>query len=137
MGACVSYAIDFNEDSRVASLRRHLDRFREVRSLFAADYYPLTPWTTDPSKWLAFQFHDPDQGKGIVQIFRGAGDSEARLDVYPSGLEPDRRYAVRDWDQEAVEERTGRALSESGLPCRSDGRSNVAFVFEYEEVPSR
>ena len=59
MGACASYAIKFRDPAEVEMLRAHLDRYLPVRGLYAADYYPLTPWSTAPEQWLAFQFNDP------------------------------------------------------------------------------
>ncbi len=39
------------------------------RQDFNADYYSLTDWSDDPKQCLAFQFHDPASGEGIVQAF--------------------------------------------------------------------
>jgi alpha-galactosidase len=37
---------------------------------YYGDFYPLTPWTRDNSVWIAWQFDRPEQGEGIVQVFR-------------------------------------------------------------------
>ncbi len=37
---------------------------------FYGDYYPLTPYNRDDTQWIAWQFHRPDLGTGLVQAFR-------------------------------------------------------------------
>jgi alpha-galactosidase len=132
MGACSAFAIDFRAPAAVQALRTHLDRFLRTRRLYAADFHPLTPWSIDPRQWLAFQFHDPIRGEGIVQAF--CGDTAARLElrVRLRGLVPGRRYALSNWD--APESRPvlkGAALAEPGLLLRAT-RTNDAIVVEYQ-----
>ena len=99
MGACASFAINFRDPQAVAALRRHLDHFLKVRRLFTADYYPLTEWNDDPTKWLAFQFHDPEKQEGLVQAFCRGDAAQRTIRLQLKGLEPDRHYTVTDWDQ--------------------------------------
>ena len=40
-------------------------------AVYRQDFNPLTEWSDDPAKWLAFQFHDCATGEGIVQAFCG------------------------------------------------------------------
>jgi len=98
MGSCASFAINFRDATAVAALGRHLVHYLKARHLFAEDYYPLTPWSLDPARLLAFQFHDPASSDGIVQVFCGsvANDRGARLRL--RGLDPTTRYTVVNWD---------------------------------------
>lgn len=142
MGACASFAINYRDPSAVEQLRRHLARYLPIRALYAEDYYPLTPWSTDPARWLAFQFHNPKTGEGIVQAFRGAaspgapGVEEIRLHL--RGLEPERLYRLEDWDAEGEgAKQAGAALAEPGLLVKAPaGGPAAAVVIHYRpEAP--
>ncbi|MFV2066095.1 MAG: alpha-galactosidase [Pirellulales bacterium] len=131
MGACGSFPVNFHDTAAVAALRRHLDRYLKVRSLFAADFYPLTDWSDDPATWLAFQFHDPVKGEGIVQAFCGAGASPRGLALQLQGLDPHKQYTITDWDNPAApRKRSGHELSDAGVEVRVH-HANQAVVLHY------
>jgi hypothetical protein len=98
MGSCASFAINFRGSAAVETLRRHLVRYRKVRPLFTKDYYPLTPWTADAARLLAFQFHDPASGEGLVQIFPGTAATQRSGRLRLRGLDPAATYMFTDWD---------------------------------------
>jgi alpha-galactosidase len=131
MGACASYAASFRDAGAVTALRAHLARYLKVRPLFAADFHPLTEWSEDPTEWLAFQFHDPATGEGVVQAFHGANPTQARRTLKLRGLAAEKLYAVTDWDAagEAVS-RSGEELANGGIEVRA-AAANGAFVYQY------
>jgi alpha-galactosidase len=134
MGACGAFAIKFRNGEEVATLRRHLARYLKVRHLFTADYYPLTPWSLDPAQWLAFQFHDPSSGEGLVQAFCARATERPGLRLKLRGLEPDRRYAVADWDDPGDPVAVpGKELLEQGLQVFAR-RDKEAAVFQYSAL---
>jgi len=130
MGACASYAIHFRDPAAIEALRAHLERYLKVRPLYAADYYPLTPWSTDRAAWLAWQFNDTESGRGIVQAF--CGDTQGREDftVRLRGLDAEAYYVIANWDRPETLHMTGKDLMESGLPLRAT-RADAAIVIEY------
>jgi alpha-galactosidase len=131
MGGCASFALNFRDPTAVAALRQHLLRYIKVRSLFMKDYYPLTPWSLDPARLLAFQFHDPASGGGVVQVFRGSGASDEVARLKLRGLEPAARYVVTSWDSPAEGRSfTGGLLMSEGLPVTIP-RDGAALVFQY------
>jgi alpha-galactosidase len=135
MGACGSFPINFRNDNAVTALRQHLDRYLKVRPLFAADYYPLTTWSLDPKQWLAFQFHDPAKGEGIIQAFCGGTVTERVHTLKPRGLDPARIYRVTDWDKPSqTTKRTGADILQQGLELTAS-EGNQAFVIEYQLEP--
>jgi hypothetical protein len=83
--------------------------------LFAADFHPLTDWSDDPTQWIACQYHDPVLHEGIVQAFRAAGQPVSpRLSL--KGIESDREYRVRNWDEPDKESiMSGRDFIQYGM----------------------
>jgi alpha-galactosidase len=131
MGSCASFAIDFRDPAAVTALRQHLLRYLKVRSLFTKDYYPLTPWSLDPARLLAFQFHDPASGGGIVQVFCGSGATNEVIRLRLRGLKSTERYAVLNWDSpKQTSSFTGVQLRSEGLPVIVP-RDRTALVLQY------
>ncbi|MCC7377425.1 MAG: alpha-galactosidase [Verrucomicrobiales bacterium] len=134
MGACASFAINYRDPAAVAALRRHLDRYGAIRDLFTRDFYPLTPWTENTGEVLAFQFHDPVSGRGVVQVFRGPTLEPMSLRVKLRGLSSGSKFRVFDWDQPGKSsEYLGSRLTEQGLPV-TFGTESSALVSTYEVV---
>jgi alpha-galactosidase len=97
-------------------LRRLVNNWRQYADNYLGDYYPLTPYSLTPDSWMAWQFDQPEKGKGMVQVFRRAKSiyESARLKL--QGLEPGARYTVRNLEEPAAErEWAGRELMEKGL----------------------
>jgi alpha-galactosidase len=131
MGSCATFAINFRDPAAVEALRKHLVRYLKVRPLFTKDYYPLTPWSVAPAQLLAFQFHDPMSGEGIVQIFRGPKSTGQSAQLKLRGLKPTAHYTVTDWDSPgSAATFTGAELMKRGLLVRT-GRGQEALVFQY------
>ena len=131
MGACASYAANYRDAAVASALKAHLARYLKVRPLFAADFHPLTEWSDDPKQWLAFQFHDPTTGEGIVQAFRGPNPSQPNCTLKLRGLDPEKQYTVTDWDKaDEPSNRSGAGLANAGIEIRASG-ANGAFVFHY------
>lgn len=137
MGACGTFPLDFRDQVAVPRLRRHLGRYVKVRSLFLADFYPLTSWTDDSAQWIAFQFNDPAKQEGLVQAFCGKVARERACVVKLRGLEPGRTYCVHDWDSPGnVNRIAGADLLARGLEIRAHS-GDYAGVFQYQAEPVR
>ena len=134
MGTCASYALNFRDPQATAALARHLERYLAIRPLFAADFYPLTEWSDDPSKWLAFQFHDPEKGEGIIQAFCSGAGTRDDCRVKLHGLDPATECVVTDWDHPETPHRvSGSTLMDGGLDVGGPGCKD-AVVFQYLKV---
>lgn len=135
MGACASFAANYRDPATVTALRRHLDRYLAVRPLFTADFYPLTDWSDDPTKWLAIQFDDRATGHGLVQAFCGPQTESRTYTVKLQGLSPSGKYKIQDWDNSGAQsEFTGEALCTAGIEVRAPDNANGAIVLEYELI---
>jgi len=134
MGSCASFAINYRDPVAVESLRAFLNRYRSVRHLFQADFYPLTPWGTDPDRWLAFQYHSPEANEGILQAFRGGNGVGEGTTLQLTGLLPDDRYRVVDWDTPDTEDvLSGKQLMDVGIEIAATA-GNRAVVVHYQKI---
>ena len=116
-----------------ATLRRLVGQWRQISPYYYGDYYPLTPYTQDETAWIAWQFDSPDQGEGVVQAFRRAGSFYEAARLKLRGLSPDATYEVRNLDEPAPVELSGRELLESGLLV-SLSNQPAAAVITYRNV---
>ena len=82
---------------------------------FSGDYYPLTPYTLSEKDWIAWQFHRPEPGQGMLQAFRRGQSQESSQRLKLGGLEAETVYEIRDLDREVTGRSRGRALMEPGL----------------------
>jgi hypothetical protein len=79
------------------------------------DYYPLTPGGPSEADWIAWQFHRPDLGEGMVQVFRRKDSPFETARFRLRGLEPEADYEVTDLDRpDEHTTMTGRELMETG-----------------------
>jgi alpha-galactosidase len=93
------------------------------RQYWLGDYYPLTRWTLDADRWMAWQLHRADLDAGIGLAFRHKECPYPVLQVEWRSLKPGQKYRVQFIDdQHHVVNRnlTGRELSalELRLPAR-------------------
>jgi alpha-galactosidase len=95
--------------------RKLVDEWRQVAGCMLGDYYPLTPYSLDSDRWIAWQFDRPEQSDGMIQAFRRAESVYESIRVKLRGLEPDAVYIVKNLDEESATEISGRELMDKGL----------------------
>lgn len=133
MGANMSFAFDYYADKATfwPELNKRLRTYLTVRAMFAGDYYPLTPYSTEKTAWMAWQFHRPDLGAGLIQAFRRAESPASSTQLSLRGLTPDARYRVVDLDAGELTVAKGSELAEPGLRVTSPSRP-AALLITYE-----
>jgi alpha-galactosidase len=92
-GLCMGWiadAPDFDAKRGAALLKS----YRELRHLLIGAWYPLTPYTRDPARWIASQFHRPDLNEGMVLAFRHAKSPDESIVLRLHGLEPSAQYEI-------------------------------------------
>ena len=117
MGSCATYALNFysSHDAFWEPLAKLIQEQRAVRDFFAGDFYPLTAYTTNHQDLIAWQFHRPDLGKGLVQVFRRPKCSDGTAQFRLRGLNPETRYLVTDLSLNRTNEFTGMELQGKGV----------------------
>jgi len=117
--------------------RRLLRQWKQdIAPDYFGDFHPLTPYSTANDIWLAWQFHRPEAGQGVVQAFRRANSfyESARFKLH--GLDPQARYQVTDLDRAgARQEVAGRELMEKGLLVLAPNQP-AAVVVTYSRMAS-
>jgi hypothetical protein len=121
------------DDVDWALYRRLLSQWRQVADCFVGDYYPLTGWGLAEEAWIGWQFDLPEQGRGMVQVFRRTQSPFIAAAFPLRGLEAASRYEVHDLDQEATAILTGKQLLEQGLEVRISERP-AARLLVYTKV---
>ncbi|MFA5203817.1 MAG: alpha-galactosidase [Lentisphaeria bacterium] len=106
-----------------------LNQYRQAKRFFLGDYYPLSAYSQADDAWMAWQFHLPAAGEGMVQAFRRDRSPHAEA-AYPlAGLDAAATYEVTDLDSGTVRRFSGRDLMTAGLPVRIPERPAAAVLF--------
>jgi len=106
---------------------------RQVGPRMLGDYYPLTPYSRDLDRWMAWQFDRPNEGDGVVQAFRRRQCAEDVINVRLSGLDPYARYGLTDLDRAGTAEASGRELMTEGLRVEVSEKPGAAIIL-YSKV---
>ena len=111
--------------------RQLAEQWRQMAGHMLGDYYPLTPYSLDEKNWIAWQFHSPGQGAGVVQAFRRSGSEETGKTLVLRGLESGVTYAVTDLEAKTVRNLTGAELMQPGLTVELKSQPG-ALLLRYE-----
>ncbi|MCL5097328.1 MAG: alpha-galactosidase [Candidatus Omnitrophica bacterium] len=99
----------------LALLRNLLQEYLSVRPYLFGDYYPLTPYSLEQDRWMAWQFNRPDLGEGMIQAFRRPSSTEQSAVYRLHGLDPGLTYTVVNLDAPGITQLTGRELMDKGV----------------------
>lgn len=112
MGLSTVVVFDLRRDDVDLDLLRNLmTEWHAVKDCFYGDYYPLTPYSRNEESWIGWQFHRPDTGEGLIQMFRRAESPVEVASFQLRGLDADATYIVHDFDTGEEHRSTGRDLA--------------------------
>jgi len=116
------------EDIDWAAVRQAAGDWQRAAPYMLSDFHPLTAYTLDENTWVAWQFHDPATGSGIVQAFRRK-DALTDGACFPlRGLTAEAHYSVTDLDGGEPVEYSGQTLTQQGLPVTLNTRPAAAIL---------
>jgi alpha-galactosidase len=115
-----------------AVLKKRWEEWKIMAPLFYGDFYPLTGYSLSDEVWMAWQFHRPEQGDGMVQVFRRAESDYESARFRLSGLDAGAMYTFTDLDTGKATRLAGSELANTGLPVRIESRP-VAVVLVYRQ----
>ena len=130
--ACFDFRVDVN-DKLIQKLYRE---WLEVAPDFFGDYYPLTAHNLDKDAWIAWQFHRPEAGRGMVQAFRREDNNYFGGRFKLRGLRGDAQYEVENLDEPGKIKMTGRQLTEAGVEIVVRDRPGAAVIV-YKRIKYR
>lgn len=109
--------------------RKNIALSKRVRPYFRGDYYPLTPYSTKENVWMAYQFHCPDLGEGVVLAFRRPSCPRSEVVLELGGLLQNAEYELENVDTGKKELHKAAELS-SGLRVVVESRpGSVVLIY--------
>ncbi|MFV1964412.1 MAG: alpha-galactosidase [Pirellulaceae bacterium] len=119
-----------------ATLRRLVGQWRQISPYYYGDYYPLTSYSRKNDVWMAWQFARPEQGDGVIQVFRRSDSPCDVTRLMLRALDPNARYRLTRLDDSTPTEAVGRELMQTGLQVTIDDRP-AAAVITYRKVTGK
>jgi alpha-galactosidase len=98
-----------------AAQKRAYDECRAIAPCMLGDYYPLTPYSLELDHWIAWQFNRPEQGDGVIQVFRRAQCADTAQTYRLNGIDPAAQYRITNFDVADTLSISGKTLLEQGL----------------------
>ncbi|MHB0961296.1 MAG: alpha-galactosidase [Pirellulaceae bacterium] len=137
LGAHITACFDFAHESpetweKWTSL---IGEQKSVQQYFTGDFYPLTGYSVAPDVWMAWQFHRPDLGEGMVMAFRRPDSLTERAAYRLQGLKAEANYSVVDRDDPEPQTIAGQDLIEHGLAIRLLSKPASSLIV-YREIAS-
>ena len=124
-GAFYNAIFQSMSEADFAWAKRYTDEYVSIRRYFSKNFYNLGADCLDDTSWAIFQYHDPDDGSGIVMAFRREKSPFDSLKIKLDGIAPNNTYTVKNLDTGA--DFTITDTLEITLPQK---RSSV--IFEYK-----
>jgi alpha-galactosidase len=118
-----------NKPENIVAMRRAYTECRRIAPIMLeGDYYPLTPYSLAHDQWIAWQFHRPEEGDGVVQAFRRKDCGEMAQIYRLRGLDPAAVYDVTNFDVEGSMKALGADLMEKGMPVEINDQPGAAVI---------
>lgn len=112
--------------------RKMLSDAKHVRPYTATDFYPLTGYTLSELDWMAFQYNDPENGKGMIMAFRRENSASDTNAFALRALDENVIYRLEDIDDGVIGEFKGedlRAALKMTIP-----EKRMAKILFYEKI---
>ena len=120
----------FGDDpEKMAWLKGMLEEYRRVRPYLSEDFYALTQVSDRNDVWCAAQFHRPEQGDGIVQVFRRADSPYQTASFLLRGIDRTASYLITDADGGAPVCLSGEQLCDGGFAVEMPEKRSAKIYF--------
>ncbi len=129
---CVGWIADA-QDFDSARGKVLLERYTKVRHLLVGAWYPLLPYTRDPTAWMASQYHRPDLDEGLVLVFRRPQSPYQAAELALHALQSDASYELRYEGLDRAERVSGARLLR-GFEIKLDRRPS-SLMIHYRRMP--
>jgi alpha-galactosidase len=120
-------------ESDSAQVQRLVGEWRSIAPLYYGDFWPLTPYATEATAWMAWQFDSPTEDQGMIQAFRRPASPFETARFRLRGLKPGSTYAVKDLDSGSESRHTAKDLMETGFDVSISNQPGAA-ILAYRKV---
>jgi alpha-galactosidase len=130
---CPSFTACFdlrNKDANWELARKLVGELRKLAPCMLGDYYPLTPYSLTNDAWIGWQFDRPEEGDGVIQVFRRGDSIYRQAELKLHGLDANKDYAITDLDTNRITRTKGRKLMKRGFTveiARKPGTALLAY----------
>jgi alpha-galactosidase len=103
-----------SQDGNIKDMRRQIAQFKELRTYFYEDYFPLSGLgdLSTLDKWIAYQLNKPSDNSGIVVAFRRKDNKDLNYVVKLNDLDSGAQYDVTDQKTNQTIQKSGKELME-------------------------
>jgi alpha-galactosidase len=110
-------------------MKRVYDEYRMLQPYYLEDFYPLsgTEDVTSLSRWIVYQLHRPSDDTAFVLAFRRPESDDSTFTACLQGLDPAKKYTVRNMDTDEEVVLSGKDLSAGYVISLSEPRSCALF----------
>ncbi|MBW8325088.1 MAG: alpha-galactosidase [Prolixibacteraceae bacterium] len=113
--AVMNWEVTGKESESIPAIQKRIQDFKNLRSYFYSDYYPLTPANINDNAWLAYELNRPDKGDGIVIAFRRKDCKQESIQAKLVGLDKSADYEFLIEDYNLRDKKTGQELMGKGI----------------------
>jgi len=128
---CPSFTACFDMRNKEANwdlVRKLLGEWRKITPCMLGDYYPLTPYSLTNDVWIGWQFDRPEEGNGVIQVFRRGDSIYRQAELKLHGLDAEKEYAITDLDTNKSTRSKGRELMEQGITIEITQKPGAALL---------
>ena len=128
---CPSFTACFdmrNKDAKWDLARKLLGEWRKITPCMLGDYYPLTPYSLANDAWIGWQFDRPEEGDGVIQVFRRDDSIYRQAELKLHGLDAEKEYAITHLDSNKSTRSKGRELMEQGITVEIAQKPGAALL---------
>jgi alpha-galactosidase len=104
-----------NQHANWELARKLVGEWRKLAPCMLGDYYPLTPYNLANDAWISWQFDRPEEGDGMIQVFRRGDSIYRQAELKLHGLDADKDYIITDLDTDQGTQSKGRVLMDRGF----------------------
>jgi len=120
-----------NKNFDWSALKASFEEVKSINSYYYSDYYPLTEWNYDLTKWKGWEFVNPETQSGFIQLFCPPDCVDLTYSVKMFGLDANSQYQLIDADGKLSGIATGKQLMEEGYTITvSESRTAILMTFE-------
>lgn len=122
-------------DLNYNELRRLIAQWKQAAPYYSGDFYPLTSYSLERDTWIGWQFHQPETGEGMIQIFRREESIYRAANLVLHGLDPGTQYTMNNLDLPEISNKmSGSELMDVGLPVEINTRPGSLLII-YRKLP--